>query len=98
MPDSHERASQKNVKPKETHKTAGCPKKDSGLQLILPAMSSASGVKSDGNNGLTSEDKEDELYGKQVSDDEKPVAKAHSNSLKYRLVRCPRLSCTSYGI
>ena len=61
---------QKNAKPKENHKAAGHPKKTSGLQLRLPAMSTASGIKSDGNSWLTSKGEEDELYGKQVSDDD----------------------------
>ena len=47
-------------------------------------MSAASGVKSDGNSGLTSEDEEDELYGKQVSDDDEldNAAIAHKPSRK----------------
>jgi hypothetical protein len=84
MPGSHARALQKNAKPQEDHKTAGCPKKTSGLRLRLPAMSAASGVKSDGNSGLTSEDEEYELYGKQGLDDDEldDAAVAHKPSQK----------------
>jgi hypothetical protein len=69
MSGSHNRASQRDANPKETHETARYPPKEPCLWLKLPAKPASSSAKLDSNNEIVGEndDDEDKLYGKDVS-------------------------------